>query len=205
MTARITTLDCHLYKVTDTVRGNFYIGKHNGRVQQNYWGSGLRISRHIKKHGKQNLVYEILVIAGEEYIFDLEKKYVTDDFIKANPLCLNLSNGGIGGNLGRSAWNKGKKTPDGVKKKQSLARLGRPSPRKGKKHSAESIEKLKSTKQQNKHVVSNETKLKLSIANKGRKHAVLTCHYCGKTGGATAMPRWHLENCKLKDQQCLAL
>jgi hypothetical protein len=191
--------------VTDTVRGYFYIGKHNGRIQQSYWGSGLRISSYIKKHGKQNLVYEILVIADEKYIFDLEKKYITDDFIKANSLCLNLDKGGVGGNLGGDPWNKGKKTPDEVKKKQSLAKLGKPSSRKGKKHSAESIAKIKLTKQQNKHIVSNETKLKLSIASRGRKYAILTCHHCGKTGGSTAMPRWHFENCKLKDQKCLAL
>ena len=41
-----------------------------------------------------------------------------------------------------------------------------------------------------------ETRAKMSAAHKGRKHSSVTCPHCGKTGGATAMPRWHFDNCK---------
>ena len=35
----------HLYKITNTVTGEYYIGKHNGWTQNGYWGSGNRIRR----------------------------------------------------------------------------------------------------------------------------------------------------------------
>ena len=85
----------HLYKVSDVISGKFYVGKHGGKTQGNYWGSGLLVQRHIKKHGKANMKYEILAIGTQKYIFDLEKAYVDDVFLKANPNCLNLAKGGI--------------------------------------------------------------------------------------------------------------
>ena len=99
---------CHLYRISDVARGKFYIGKHFGTEQKNYWGSGTRIKSHIKKYGRQEMKYEILVIADEQYILDLESRYVTDEFINDNPNCLNLCKGGLGGNLGGIPWNKGK-------------------------------------------------------------------------------------------------
>jgi predicted RNA-binding Zn-ribbon protein involved in translation (DUF1610 family) len=203
MTARITTNDCHLYRVTDTVQGKFYIGKHAGRIQQGYWGSGKRIRRHIKKYGRQNLKYEILVIADEQYILDLERRYVTDEFIKANPNCLNLCKGGMGGNLGNKPWNKGLVLP---KTSEMMSQIHKGNTyRLGKKHSAESIQKMI-------QIHSNRVKTPLSDAgrqaiikaNTGRKYGMLTCPNCGKTGGLTAMPRWHFDNCKHKGQMsCL--
>jgi len=204
MTARISTSDCHLYKVTDTVRGNFYIGKHNGRIQQGYWGSGLRINRHKKKYGKQDLVYKILVIADEKYIFELEQKYVTDEFIKENPLCLNLCNGGMGGNFNNVPWNKGKKMPDEVRKKQSLAKIGKVGNRKGSTVSEETKTKMSASKK-GKTNITEAGRRALSLAHFGRKHKILICPHCNKTGGLTAMPRWHFENCRLKEQPCLPL
>ena len=74
MSKPISSPNCHLYRVSNTVTGEFYIGKHRGRIQNNYWGSGLRMQRYVKIHGCKDLVYEILAIAEEDYIFELEKK-----------------------------------------------------------------------------------------------------------------------------------
>ncbi len=139
MTARLATDASHLYRVVDTVRGKFYIGKHGGREQNGYWGSGMRIKRHIKKHGLQDMKYEILVIADDQYIMDLERRYVTEEFIKANPDCLNLCKGGMGGNLGSDPWNKGLKLP-WVSEMMSRIHKGN-TYRRGSKHTPEALKK----------------------------------------------------------------
>jgi len=86
----------HLYKITNTVTGEYYIGKHNGWTQNGYWGSGNRIQRLIKKYGIKNFKYNILVISDVEYIFQLEKKYITPKMVDLDEKCLNLTIGGKG-------------------------------------------------------------------------------------------------------------
>ena len=187
----------HLYKITNVVDGRFYIGKHGGVTQSNYWGSGIVLKNHIKKHGRKNLKYEILVISDQQYIYDLEKAYVDDEFLKANPNCINLVKGGMGGNLGDVPHNKGKKMSPEFCEKLRIAKTGKPSLRKG-------------------YVTSEETKQKISLANKGKvhseatlekfrlantnfKHKKVTCPHCNIIGGITGMSRWHFDNCKKKE------
>ena len=86
----------HLYKITNTVTGEYYIGKHNGWTQNGYWGSGNRIQRLIKKYGTNNFKYDILIIADVNYIFELERKMVTVNLIESDKKCLNLVGGGYG-------------------------------------------------------------------------------------------------------------
>jgi hypothetical protein len=86
----------HLYKITNTVTGEYYIGKHNGWTQNGYWGSGNRIQRLIKKYGIDNFKYDILVISDVNYIFELEKKYITPEMVDLDEKCLNLTIGGQG-------------------------------------------------------------------------------------------------------------
>ena len=186
---------CHLYKITDASTGKFYVGKHKGTVQGNYWGSGVRIKHHIKKYGKKNMRYEILVIGEQDYIFEIERKYLTSEFISKTSNCLNLCKGGIGGNLGGKPHNKGKTTPPEVRLKQSLAKLGKPGVRKGIPHSAETIAKLTGIK---KPPLTQETRAKLSIIRAGKKQRLCKCPYCGKVGGIATMPRWHFDRCKHK-------
>jgi hypothetical protein len=208
MTASISTPDCHLYRVTDTVRGKFYIGKHRGRIQQGYWGSGMRIKRHIKKYGTADLKYEILVIASEEYIYDLEKRWLTEEYIRDNPNCLNLCKGGMGGNLGNAPWNKGIPADPEHIKRMVEARIGKPSSRKGVKNSEEHRQKIRITKLQNPYKHSEETKKKMSQSRLGvklkeetRLKMVLAqnampkveCPHCHKLGRYNAMGRYRFD------------
>jgi hypothetical protein len=238
----------HLYKITDVTSGKYYVGKHVGVSQNGYWGSGLRWRSYVKKHGKSNLKYEILLIGEHKYILDIENRYVTLDYIKNNPNCLNLRQGGDSGNLkfpmseetrkklsiakkGQVAWNKGKKLTEehiqklrvpkvnrnvenktqfkkgqvawnkGIKanpesvKKMILSKIGKPSHRKGKKHTEESIQKMRES-HKNAKPHTQETKDKIRNAHLGRKYHLITCPHCNKTGGAATMPRWHFDNCK---------
>jgi hypothetical protein len=203
MTARLATDCSHLYRVIDTVRGKFYIGKHGGREQRGYWGSGMRIKRHIKKYGLQDMKYEILVIADEQYILDLERRYVTDEFIKANPDCLNVCKGGMGGNLGHAPWNKGLKLP-WVSEMMTKIHKGN-TYRRGSKHTPETIEKLRQAnlgKQAwNKGTVGimKPWNKGLSLPERCVPAEKVMCPHCNKTGGIGAMKRWHFENCRTKE------
>lgn len=67
---------------------------------------------------------------------------------------------------------KGTKTSEQGRKNMSLARMGmRPT---------------------------DETKRKMSLAHMGRKHDIVTCPHCQKTGGSTGMRSWHFDHCKMK-------
>lgn len=152
----------HLYRATDQATGRFYIGKHVGQVQNGYWGSGTRWVRHVRKNKAVDLKYEILAISDTAYILDLESKYVTLDFIAANPLCMNLKQGGMGGIglsdaslesmrsklRGKPSWNKGIPMSAESKAKLSAAKMGQVPPNKGK-------------------PMSDETKAKVSLAKQG--------------------------------------
>jgi len=63
-----------------------------------------------------------------------------------------------------------------------------------KKHSVETI--IKMSKSSMGHEVTEETKLKLSKANKGRKFKTVKCPHCEVTGAITIMKRWHFNNCR---------
>lgn len=126
----------HLYKISNTETGVFYVGKHVGETQNGYWGSGKVWKAHVKKHGKDNLKYDILVIGEEDYILDLERLYVTHSYIKENALCYNLIQGGYGsGRLpqetvnriadklrGKPTWNKGVPMTEEAKQKLRIAK-----------------------------------------------------------------------------------
>lgn len=44
--------------------------------------------------------------------------------------------------------------------------------------------------------LSENHKLKISNANKGKPKPIITCPHCGKKGGKPAMKQWHFDNCK---------
>ena len=166
----------HLYRITNTKTGEYYIGKHRGVTQEArcgkmYWGSGTRILNQVKKYGTENFKYEILCISNTDYIFELESKYVTKELLQEDELCLNIVTGGreppskkgtvISEEtrqklIGRTPWNKGGTFSEETKKKMSDSALGR-------KHSEETKEKFRN------RIVWNAGKKGVQIgSNKGR-------------------------------------
>jgi hypothetical protein len=114
------TIVSHLYKITNKLTDEYYIGKHNGLDQKKsngylYWGSGERIRNQVKKYGADNFKYEVLVISTPEYIYELEEKMVTLNLIESDNKCLNLMGGGYGA----------KYTSEETKKKISLKNSGK--------------------------------------------------------------------------------
>ena len=102
----------HLYKITNNVTNQYYIGKRRGNEQGRYWGSGIRIKRHLKKYGKENFTYDILRVSNEEKIFKLERRLITENYINTHKDCLNLAPGGLGGSgLMNKDYMRGDKNP----------------------------------------------------------------------------------------------
>ena len=167
-----------IYKTTNLISGKYYIGCHQTNLlNDGYIGSGKYLKRAIKKYGKNNFHFEILYFAKDkEEMFSLEKQIVTKELINDN-FCYNLKLGGEGGNPGLVGAFKGKKhsvetknklrdialkqiVSDETKNKISLNNWSKSNPEAFKKH----ITKIASEQ-----IKTEEHKLKLSIAQKGKR------------------------------------
>ena len=193
-----------------------YVGVSNNvqkRWSDHAWKSqNAHLANAINKYGWDNLVKEVMLIADDGYCLDIEAKLRPTDKLGWNIV--------KGGGKPPSALGKKFTRSDEWKEKQRLAHLGKQSrgvgyklteeqkskqfklaeymkdkahPMQGKKHKPESIEKTRQAKLGT--VMANETKQKLSLANKGRKFEMVTCTVCGKEGGITGMKARHFNRC----------
>jgi group I intron endonuclease len=129
-----------VYKTTNKLNNKFYIGIHSTNdLNDNYLGSGRIFIKALKKYGKENFMKEILFVFKTR-IEALEKeKQIVDENFILSDLNYNCTIGGHGG-IGKS--------------------------NKGRKHTKEAIEKIRKA---GKRKCSEETKIKIGLANKGRK------------------------------------
>ena len=149
----------------------------------------------INKYGWDNLVKEVILVADKAYCLMIEAELRTKEQIGWN-----INKGG--GFLPETAWNKGIKLNEEQKAKQfSLVEFVKKhgSWNKGMKMSHEYRKKL-SIAHKGKRILQS-TKLKMSLANTGRIFEKITCPHCQKIGGLTAMKRWHMDNCKFKENK----
>jgi len=181
----------------------------------------LHLKRAIKKYGWDNLIKEVVLVAEEAYCLIIEAKLRAEDKIGWNivkgggmPPHINIWNKGrkipkeeldalkvkgFGFKKGHKTWNTGIKYTEEMKSKifdiGSYTR-GKPAHNKGKPilpHVKEALLKHNIGK-----TTSEETKAKMSLANKGRVFEKITCPHCNAIGGLTGMKRWHMNNCKNK-------
>lgn len=91
----------YIYKTTNLITNKIYIGQHKSeKFDKDYYGSGILIQRSLKKYSKKNHNVEILVTAeSKEELDSLEKEYIK--YFKENSKedCMNIANGGEGGNV----------------------------------------------------------------------------------------------------------
>ena len=83
-----------VYKITDTINGKYYIGKHQTKnLDDGYMGSGKLIRHAINKHGRENFKKEIL------FIFDTEEQMNAKEaeIVVVSEETYNLCDGGKGG------------------------------------------------------------------------------------------------------------
>ncbi len=84
-----------IYRITNTVNGKYYIGKHQTKdLDDGYMGSGKLLRAAIKKYGKENFHKEILHVVQTEKEMDLLEKILVVPDIETN---YNLCDGGKGG------------------------------------------------------------------------------------------------------------
>jgi group I intron endonuclease len=129
-----------IYKTTNLLNGMYYIGCHQTNdLNDGYLGSGKHLKRAIKKYGHTNFKFEILYsVSTKEEMFELERSIVNEDLVR-DTLTYNLKIGGSGGNPGIIGAFKGRK------------------------HSRESIEKIRDSAL--KQIASVETRKKMSANN----------------------------------------
>lgn len=97
-----------IYKTINLLNGKWYIGMHTtSNLKDGYLGSGKYLRYSIRKHGKENFKCEILeFLENIESLTIREKEIVNFELLK-EPLCMNLKEGGIGGNLGKNGEHLG--------------------------------------------------------------------------------------------------
>lgn len=86
----------YVYKISrPSIDDKFYIGVHStNALDDGYMGSGILISKSLKKYGAKNHVKEILKFAPTRAeALKIESELVDDDMLM-DPNCLNLTNGG---------------------------------------------------------------------------------------------------------------
>jgi len=106
----------------------------------------------------------------------------------------------------REYWKHNTKEPltEETKEKLRIRLAGRPGTWIGKKHSEESIEKMKRSHGRGRDNKNFGRKNTAETLEKMRESALKipnsTCPHCNKVGKSNAMVRWHFDNCKFKQK-----
>lgn len=162
------------YKTTNLINGRYYLGMHStNRIDDGYLGSGKRLYYELSKYGRNNFKFEILEqFNSREQLVQAEINLITEQDVK-NSNCLNLKSGGEGGFTLEQTRNGGKisgakhaermkndpefkkRISEGVSRrsrerllqdKENYPLIKYRASWAGKKHSQESIEKMKEVK-----------------------------------------------------------
>ena len=87
----------YIYKITNTINGKWYIGKHSG-TDPNYMGSGKILKQAYAKHGHSNFNKEILETCSTEAELNIRESYwISKTNATTDPMSYNLVDGGTGG------------------------------------------------------------------------------------------------------------
>jgi group I intron endonuclease len=164
----------YIYKTTNLVNGNIYIGQHEGVFTPKYLGSGLILNLAIKIYGKESFaVIPLCHVANKTAMDELEKFFISHyrKTLKSSKL-YNISQGGTGGRV----WT----TPPGLGRYPSL----------------ETRKKLSEAHKGAKHWLYKKGHLISGKLNPhfGRKHsektkAVLSAQRTGKSNWSKGIPK----------------
>lgn len=182
----------YVYKTTNLSNGKIYIGQHKSdEFDCFYFGSGIKISNALKKYGKSNFKCEVLIECNNKNDLDFyERKFINDlNSIDIN-IGYNIALGGSGAQLVHqteetkkkiSKSNSGKKRTEECKINFSKQRTGGKWINNGKEQKhvlKEEVDYYLSNgwvfgmcKKRKPHIVSEETKKKISESNKKPKKA----------------------------------
>ena len=121
----------YVYEITNLVNGKKYIGKRSCKCpieDDKYMGSGILISKAIKKYGKENFRKDILEICNsEEMAFEREKYWIKHYNAVESREFYNIKDGGEGNTREDALRNLAKLTPEQIierSRKLSIASKG---------------------------------------------------------------------------------
>ena len=121
----------YVYEITNLVNGKKYIGKRSCKCpieEDKYMGSGILISKSIKKYGKENFRKDILEICNsEEIAFEREKYWIKHYNAVESREFYNIKDGGEGNTREDALRNLAKLTPEQIierSRKLSIANKG---------------------------------------------------------------------------------
>ena len=122
----------YVYEITNLINGKKYIGKRSCKStieEDRYMGSGILISKAIKKYGKENFRKDILEICdSEELAFEREKCWIKHYNAVESRQFYNIKDGGEGNTREDALRNLAKLTPEQIKersRKLSIANKGK--------------------------------------------------------------------------------
>ena len=97
----------YIYKTTNLINEKYYYGMHcTDNLNDGYMGSGTKLKRSIKRHGKENFKTEILeFLPNKEELIKREKEIINEEVLK-DPNSMNLQPGGGGGLSGEEHKKK---------------------------------------------------------------------------------------------------
>lgn len=84
----------YIYLTTNLINGKKYIGQHYGKLNDQYYGSGVILIKAIEEYGKENFTKEVLEITTKEKIDEREKYYIAKYNAVEDQNFYNLSEGG---------------------------------------------------------------------------------------------------------------
>lgn len=88
----------YIYKTTCSVTGRYYIGMHStSNLDDSYLGSGQRLWKSIKKHGKDKHSKEILEFLEDRSSLKKRESELVNETLLNDRMCMNIALGGEGG------------------------------------------------------------------------------------------------------------
>ena len=134
----------YIYLTVDTLKNHVYVGQHKSpKYEARYMGSG-KIIKNIIKSRKETLKnYVIEWCSTKEELDIAEISWIKNFREECGDRCLNIANGGEGGN--HQAWNKGKKLghyDEERVRKMSESHKGQSAWNKGMHHTEETRKKI---------------------------------------------------------------
>lgn len=146
----------HLYKITNTVNDMVYIGvtkypNHRMNAHACFKTPTRSIIKNaIQKYGRDKFTFQVLLTSTQEYCYEMERKAI-EAYNTLKPNGYNICTGGVG----------------------AIGIFGKKNGMFGRKHSPETLEKMRQTKLGK--TISAETKEKMRVAHLGQKRSADSC------------------------------
>ena len=97
----------YIYKTTNLKNDKYYVGMHStNNLNDGYMGSGKQLKRSLNKHGKENFKFEILEFLPNRISLAKKEKYLVNEGLLKDSLCMNLMIGGEGGFINEEVQKK---------------------------------------------------------------------------------------------------